>query len=93
MRLGLRRGGPRDLAALAACLRVGEEICADLSSRDDPPAEIGSACAALSLADKPKLAAFAQQVGNALAASSRCRRAMAGLLRRGLIHRSMRRGR
>ena len=68
MRLGLRRGGPRDLAALAACLRVGEEICADLSSRDDPPAEIASACAALSLADKPKLAAFAQQVGNALAA-------------------------
>ena len=67
MRLGLRRGGPRDLAALAACLRVGEEICADLSSRDDPPAEIGSACAALSLADKPKLAAFAQQVGAALA--------------------------
>ena len=62
MRLGLRRGGPRDLAALAACLRVGEEICADLSSRDDPPAEIASACAALSLADKPKLAAFAQQI-------------------------------
>ena len=66
MRLGLRRGGPRDLAALAACLRVGEEICADLSSRDDPPAEIASACAALSLADRPKLGAFAQQVAAAL---------------------------
>jgi len=67
MRLSLRRGGPRDLAGLAACLRVGEEICADLSSHDEPPAEIASACASLSLADKPKLAAFAQQVVNALA--------------------------
>ena len=67
MRLSLRRGGPRDLAALAACLRVGEEICADVSSQDTPPAEIASACAALSLADKPRLAAFAQQIVAALA--------------------------
>ncbi len=67
MRLSLRRGGPRDLAALAACLSVGEQICADLSSQDDPPAEISSACAALTLADKPRLAAFAQQVAAALA--------------------------
>ena len=63
----LRRGGPRDLAALAACLRVGEEICADVSSQEAPPAEIASACAALSLADKPRLSAFAQQVAAALA--------------------------
>ncbi|OYW43667.1 MAG: DNA mismatch repair protein MutS [Rhodobacterales bacterium 12-64-8] len=68
MRLGLRRGGPRDLAALAACLRVGEEICADLSTHDDPPAEIHAACDALTLADKPKLGAFAQRVSSALAA-------------------------
>ncbi len=67
MRLSLRRGGPRDLAALAACLRVGEEICADVSSQEAPPAEIASACAALSLADKPRLSAFAQQVAAALA--------------------------
>jgi len=67
MRLSLRRGGPRDLAALAACLSVGEQICADVSSQDDPPEEIASACAALTLADKPKLAAFAQQVAAALA--------------------------
>jgi DNA mismatch repair protein MutS len=40
MRLSLRRGGPRDLAALAACLAVGEQICADLSSQDAPPAEV-----------------------------------------------------
>ena len=67
MRLSLRRGGPRDLAALAACLAVGEQICADLSSQDDPPAEIALACAALTLADKPRLGAFAQQVSAALA--------------------------
>ena len=67
MRLSLRRGGPRDLSALAACLRVGEEICADLSSQDAPPAEIASACAALTLADKPRLGAFAGQVAAALA--------------------------
>ncbi|HEX5007036.1 MAG TPA: DNA mismatch repair protein MutS, partial [Hyphomonadaceae bacterium] len=40
MRLSLRRGGPRDLAVLAACLGVGEQICADLSSQDAPPFEI-----------------------------------------------------
>ncbi len=67
MRLSLRRGGPRDLAALAACLAMGEQISADLSSHDDPPAEIASACAALTLADKPRLAALASQVGAALA--------------------------
>ncbi len=67
MRLSLRRGGPRDLAALAACLGVGEQIRADLSSQETPPAEIARACAALSLAGKPKLAAFAQQVSSALA--------------------------
>jgi DNA mismatch repair protein MutS len=67
MRLSLRRGGPRDLAALAACLGVGEQICADLSSQDQPPEEIASACAALQLADKPRLAAFAHDVGAALA--------------------------
>lgn len=67
MRLSLRRGGPRDLAALAACLSVGEQICADLSLQDDPPSEIAQACAALSLADKPRLAGFAHEVKAALA--------------------------
>ncbi|HEX5007443.1 MAG TPA: DNA mismatch repair protein MutS, partial [Hyphomonadaceae bacterium] len=68
MRLSLRRGGPRDLAVLAACLGVGEQICADLSSQDAPPFEIAAACRGLSLADKPRLAAFAQDVSAALAA-------------------------
>ena len=67
MRLSLRRGGPRDLAGLAACLAVGEQICADLSSQDAPPSEIALACAALSLADKPRLAGFAHDVKAALA--------------------------
>jgi DNA mismatch repair protein MutS len=67
MRLSLRRGGPRDLAALSACLGVGEQICADLSSQDDPPEEIALACRALSLVDKPQLAAFARDVSAALA--------------------------
>jgi DNA mismatch repair protein MutS len=51
---------------LAACLGVGEQICADLSSQDDPPEEITLACKALSLVDKPKLAAFAREVSAAL---------------------------
>jgi DNA mismatch repair protein MutS len=67
MRLSLRRGGPRDLSILATSLAVGEQICADLSSQDAPPEEIASACAALALADKPKLAAFAQEIAAALA--------------------------
>jgi DNA mismatch repair protein MutS len=43
MRLALRRGGPRDLAGLAACLSVGEEICAELSAQDEPPRRNGAA--------------------------------------------------
>jgi DNA mismatch repair protein MutS len=67
MRLLLRRGGPRDLAALAACVAVGEQLAADLSAeRGGLPAEIADACAALNLADKPRLAAFAADVARAL---------------------------
>jgi DNA mismatch repair protein MutS len=67
MRLSLRRGGPRDLAALAASLSVGEQICDDLARQDTPPEDIASACAALTLADKPKLLGFAREVAAALA--------------------------
>lgn len=66
MRLSLRRGGPRDLAALSGCLRVGEEICADLFGEGRPPEEIASACEALSLAGRPRLAAFARDLASAL---------------------------
>lgn len=68
MRLSLRRGGPRDLAALAACLSIGERLAADLSGeRGGLPSEIADACAALALTDKPRLSAFAADVARALA--------------------------
>jgi DNA mismatch repair protein MutS len=67
MRLLLRRGGPRDLSALAGCIAVGEQLAADLSGEHGGlPAEIAEACAALALHDKPRLAAFAADVGRAL---------------------------
>ncbi len=67
MRLSLRRGGPRDLAALTACLSVGEQLAADLSGEEGGlPEEIADACAALGLAGKPRLAALAAQLGRAL---------------------------
>lgn len=67
MRLLLRRGGPRDLAALGTCIRLGEEIAADLlADGGGLPDELAEACAALALADKPSLAALAEQIGRAL---------------------------
>ncbi|MBI1360584.1 MAG: DNA mismatch repair protein MutS [Alphaproteobacteria bacterium] len=68
MRLSLRRGGPRDLAALAACLSVGEQLAADIAGeKGGLPEEIACACASLTLADKPDLAAFAARLERALA--------------------------
>jgi len=67
MRLLLRRGGPRDLAALCACIEAGERISAELSSETGGlPDEVAGACSVLSLADKPELAGFAARVGAAL---------------------------
>lgn len=67
MRLLLRRGGPRDLAALCACIVVGERIAAELAAEAGGlPDEIAEACRTLSLADKPEAAAFAEAVGRAL---------------------------
>ncbi|MDZ4761572.1 MAG: DNA mismatch repair protein MutS [Alphaproteobacteria bacterium] len=65
MRLSLRRGGPRDLAALATCLAVGEQLAAQLSE-PGLPADLVSAGAALRLADKAKLGAFASSLALAL---------------------------
>ena len=68
MRLTLRRGGPRDLAALAGCLAVGEQLALALSpERGGLPSEIAAACALLALAGKPRLAAFSADVARALA--------------------------
>jgi DNA mismatch repair protein MutS len=67
MRLLLRRGGPRDLAAVGACIRVGEEIAAELLAETGGlPEELAGACEALALSAKPELAAFAQRVAEAL---------------------------
>ena len=74
MRLSLRRGGPRDLAALAACLSVGEAAGGrPLRQRSGGlPEEIAAACAALDLADKPRLAAFARSSARRSPATCRC---------------------
>ncbi len=67
-RLQLRRGGPRDLAALAHALRAGEAICALFTETPlaRPPAEVEAALSALSLADKPQLAQLARDLDKAL---------------------------
>ncbi len=67
-RLQLGRGGPRDLAMLAAALRAGETVCALFAETPlaRPPAELEQALAALSLTGKPVLAAFAKNLEKAL---------------------------
>jgi len=67
MRLLLRRGGPRDLAALGASLRTGEGLAAALDAGPHPPEEIAIACSALRLSERPLLAAFAAETAAALA--------------------------
>ena len=61
-RLGLGRGGPRDLGALRAGLLAGEELCALFAGvrepLDGPPREIAAALEALSLTNQPALSAF-----------------------------------
>jgi len=49
-RLALDRGGPRDLAAIAAGLRSGIAVAARIASDPDVPREIASAAAALAAA-------------------------------------------
>lgn len=67
-RLALGRGGPRDLAALRDALMAGDRAQARcLGLANEAPAEIRSACAALSLAEHPGPAALAQKLSNALA--------------------------
>jgi DNA mismatch repair protein MutS len=58
-RLGLGRGGPRDLGAIRAGLLAGEDICALFATvrepLDGPPAEIAEALNALTLTSNPAL--------------------------------------
>ncbi|MES1197614.1 MAG: DNA mismatch repair protein MutS [Pseudomonadota bacterium] len=66
-RLALGRGGPRDLAQLRDGLQAGDRAVARcLGVSEDAPAEIGAACAALSLASHPENAALAQTLARAL---------------------------
>jgi DNA mismatch repair protein MutS len=68
MRLALRRGGPRDLATLAAALQAAEETAATLGGwAGASGGELAGALAALSLSDKPGLAEFAATARAALA--------------------------
>ncbi len=67
-RLLLGRGGPRDLAALARALKEGERLIAGLSKDklNPPPARIDADLNALSLAERPSLAALVEDVAKAL---------------------------
>ena len=69
-RLQLGRGGPRDLAVIAAALRAGETINAELAARPslEPVSELSDQLAALSLADKAPLAQLARDLEKALKA-------------------------
>ncbi|WP_083197281.1 DNA mismatch repair protein MutS [Candidatus Viadribacter manganicus] len=67
-RLALGRGGPRDLASLRDGLSAGDRVSARcLGVTDAAPAEIGRACAALSLSAHAESAALAQTLSRALA--------------------------
>jgi DNA mismatch repair protein MutS len=71
-RLALGRGGPRDLGALRSGLLSGEQVCALFTVHREPlaeaPAEIAAALSALSLADKPQLAALLESLKEGLEA-------------------------
>ncbi|MGE0662312.1 MAG: DNA mismatch repair protein MutS [Hyphomonadaceae bacterium] len=67
-RLALSRGGPRDLASLRDGLAAGDRAAARCLDRaQGMPAEIASACAALTLATQSESAALAQDLARALA--------------------------
>ncbi len=68
-RLLLDRGGPRDLAQLARALREGERLISVFAQSPlvRPPVAMQAALSALSLVDKPELAALVQDIEQALA--------------------------
>jgi DNA mismatch repair protein MutS len=65
-RLVLKRGGPRDLAALRNGLQAGEQAAARCAADEAPP-ELAEACEALSSARQIELAALARDLAHALA--------------------------
>ncbi|MEL7545484.1 MAG: DNA mismatch repair protein MutS [Pseudomonadota bacterium] len=67
-RLRLGRGGPRDLAAIAAALRAGEACVAELTRHGlGLPADLDRACQAMTLSLQPELARLAGDLDQALA--------------------------
>ena len=67
-RIRLGRGGPRDLAALAAALAAGERGVAEFAkAATAPPALLGDALYALTPSNAPELAALASDLRLALA--------------------------
>ena len=67
-RIRLGRGGPRDLAAIAAALKAGEQAVAETArAQTNPPELIEMALEALTLSDQPDLAALINDLGRALA--------------------------
>ncbi|MEM7765930.1 MAG: DNA mismatch repair protein MutS [Pseudomonadota bacterium] len=68
-RLRLGRGGPRDLAAIAAALQGADAAVAAMAEpMDGAPVQLASAMAELTLADHPEPAALAADLARALAA-------------------------
>ena len=66
-RIRLGRGGPRDLAAIAAALKAGEQAVAEAArASTNPPALIERAYQALTLTNHPDLAALAMDLSQAL---------------------------
>ncbi|XBQ17706.1 MAG: DNA mismatch repair protein MutS [Oceanicaulis sp.] len=69
-RLLLGRGGPRDLVQLCGALKEGERLIAGFAKErlNPPPPAIETCLAALSLTDRPDLAALVEDAGRALSA-------------------------
>ncbi len=65
-RLALDRGGPRDLLQLARAIKEGERLVADLCGGAAAPDALRPELDALSLADKPLLASWVEEVLDAL---------------------------
>lgn len=66
-RIRLGRGGPRDLAAICAALRAGEQAVAETARiKTNPPALIEQTLQALTLSNQPDLAALTADLNQAL---------------------------
>lgn len=67
-RIRLGRGGPRDLAAIAAALKAGEQAVAEVTrASTNPPPLLETALQALTLSNSPDLAGLVADLAQALA--------------------------